>query len=208
MSQGAGALAPGFYARPAEEVARDLLGSFLVSVVAGERVVGRIVETEAYIGPEDPASHAAERIGRTARNESMFGEPGIAYVYRIYGIHWCLNAVTGQPGHPAAVLIRAVEPLEGLEVMRRRRRASRRRAPGPPASWPPDRELARGPAKLALAFAIDGSLDGHPLQRPPLSIEAGPRYPSDAVAAGPRIGVTRAADWELRYFVRDSRWVS
>ncbi len=176
--------------------------------MGGEHVAGRIVETEAYIGPEDPASHAAERIGRTARNASMFGEPGIAYVYRIYGIHWCLNAVTGQPGHPAAVLIRAAEPLEGLEIMRRRRRSSRRRGPGAPEGWPRDRELARGPAKLALAFAIDGTLDGHPLQHPPLSIREGPGFPADSVTAGPRIGVTRAADWELRFFVRDSRWVS
>ena len=202
------ALPPGFYARPAEEVARDLLGAFLVSVVGGERVTGRIVETEAYIGPQDPASHAAERIGRTARNESMFGAPGIAYVYRIYGIHWCLNAVTGQPGHPAAVLIRAVEPVEGLAVMRRRRRAARHHPPSSPEGWPSDRELARGPAKLAMAFAIEGTLDGHPLQRPPLSIEAGPGFAADLIAAGPRIGVTRAADWELRFFVRDSRWVS
>lgn len=199
-----------FYARAAEEVARDLLGAHLLSSVGGERVGGRIVETEAYVGPHDPASHAAERIGRTARNASMFGPPGIAYVYRIYGLHWCLNAVTGAADHPAAVLIRSLEPLEGREVMRRRRRGppGSRRRDAPEPDWPPDRDLARGPARLARAFGIDGSLDGHPLDRPPLWIVAGEPIRPESVAAGPRIGVTRASDWELRFFVRGSRWVS
>jgi DNA-3-methyladenine glycosylase len=198
-----------FYARPAEEVARDLLGAHLLSTIDGERTLGRIVEAEAYVGPHDPASHAAERIGRTARNASMYGPPGIAYVYRIYGMHWCLNAVTGSPDHPAAVLIRAVEPLEGLDVMRRRRRAPPGRRPTElSASWPPDRELARGPARLARALGIDGALDGHALDRPPLCIVPGERIPDERVVAGPRIGVTRARDWELRFFLRGSPWVS
>src|SRR5690606_19885019 len=95
-----GALAPSFYARSAEQVARGLLGAVLVSTIGGRRTSGRIVETEAYVGPHDPASHAAERIGRTARNQAMYGQPGRAYVYRIYGIHWCLNAVTDQVDFP------------------------------------------------------------------------------------------------------------
>lgn len=209
MSAGATALPPDFFARPAEEVARDLLGARLVSTVSGERTAGLIVETEAYVGPHDPASHAAERIGRTARNEAMFGEPGIAYVYRIYGLHWCLNVVTTERDHPAAVLIRSLEPIEGLEIMRRRRRqggGSRGAERGP--GWPADRDLARGPARLAQALAVDGALDRHRLDQPPLWIERGAPISAGRVATGPRIGVTRAADWELRFWIRGSRWVS
>ena len=100
---------------------RDLIGAPLISTVDGLEIVSRIVETEAYIGPHDDASHAAARIGRTARNAAMFGAPGIAYVYRIYGIHWCLNVVTDRADYPAAVLIRAIEPLLGIDHMRARR---------------------------------------------------------------------------------------
>jgi DNA-3-methyladenine glycosylase len=185
-----------FFDRPAESVARDLLGGVLISTIGGEETVGRIVEAEAYIGPHDPASHAAERIGRTARNASMFGPPGIAYVYRIYGLHWCLNVVTGPEGYPAAVLIRALEPLAGIETMRRRRRLRS------------DRELTSGPARLAEALGITGALDGHPLQEPPLVLAAGEPVPDEAVAVGPRIGVTRAQDWPLRFYVRGNPWVS
>lgn len=186
-----------FYARDTEVVARELLGSVLISTVGRKRVSGRIVETEAYVGPHDPASHGAERIGRTRRNESMFGDPGIAYVYRIYGVHWCLNAVTHEEGYPAAVLIRAVEPLEGIEVMRKRRATLLR-----------DRDLASGPGKLAGAFAIDAKLDGHPLDVAPLWIEAGMKIRTRDVVCGPRIGITKAADWPLRFCVRGSAWLS
>ncbi len=211
MSEPAGEprpLPPFFYARAAEEVARDLLGALLVSTTGGERAVARIVETEAYLGPHDPASHAAERIGRTARNASMFGPPGIAYVYRIYGLHWCLNTVTGLAGHPAAVLIRAAQPLQGIDIMRRRRRSGTRRAVERAADWPPDTQLARGPARLAQALGIDGALDGHALDGPPLWIAPGEAVAPDDVAIGPRIGITRAADWDLRFYVRSSPWVS
>jgi len=186
-----------FFDRNAEEVARDLLGAILVSSLGGDGVTaGRIVETEAYPGPHDPASHAAERIGRTARNASMFGAPGTAYVYRIYGLHWCLNVVTGAEGYPAAVLIRALEPLVGIEIMRRRRNGR------------PDRELASGPGRLTEALAITGAHDRRPLDRPPLLLLPGrPVDPRDTVA-GPRIGVSRAADWPLRFYVRGSEWVS
>ncbi|HLU25637.1 MAG TPA: DNA-3-methyladenine glycosylase [Longimicrobiales bacterium] len=203
-------LPAGFYDRPAEVVARELLGAILVSVVDGELTTGRIVETEAYPGPHDPASHAAERIGRTARNEPMFGPPGIAYVYRIYGIHWCLNAVTGRVGYPAAVLIRAVEPLEGVEVMRRRRFGVGGRAEGRGREGRArkDRELTSGPGRLAQAFAITGALDRHPLQAPPLLITAGTPVDPSSVATGPRIGITRAVDLPLRFYVRANPWVS
>jgi DNA-3-methyladenine glycosylase len=185
-----------FYQRPAEKVARELLGMILLSDVGGERVAGRIVETEAYVGPEDEASHGSARIGRTRRNASMFGPAGRAYVYRIYGIHWCLNAVTGEEGHPAAVLIRAAEPLEGLEV------ATARRANRPP------RELMRGPGNLCAALAVEGSLDGHRLGDLPLRILAGDPVEDERVRRGPRIGITRAADLPLRFWIGHSPWVS
>jgi DNA-3-methyladenine glycosylase len=194
------ALDRSFYARDTEIVARELLGTILVSTIGRRRVEGRIVETEAYIGPHDPASHAAERIGRTRRNTSMFAHAGTSYVYRIYGVHWCLNAVTREIDYPAAVLIRAVEPLRGVETMRARRWPQQ-----PPGS---DRLIASGPAKLADAFGIDGTLDGHDLTRPPLHILPGEPVDDSEVMAGPRIGITRAADWPLRFHLRNSIWVS
>ena len=131
-----------FHARPAETVARELLGALLVSEVGGARVVCEIVETEAYVGPHDEASHAAERFGRTARNDAMFGSAGVAYVYLIYGMHWCLNVVTDAEGFGAAVLVRAARPVEGIDAVRGRR-AGR-----------PDRDLMRGPGNLARALGV------------------------------------------------------
>jgi len=185
-----------FYARPAEEVARDLLGCLVYSEIDGETVAGEIVETEAYVGPDDEASHGHRRFGVTRRNAVMYGEPGIAYVYRIYGMHWCLNAVTDAVGHPAAILIRAARPVEGLDTARARR-------PGRP-----DRDLMRGPANLCRAMAIDGALNGHPLASPPLWIEAGTPVAEADVARGPRVGISRAADLPLRFWIRGSEWVS
>ena len=185
-----------FYERPAEAVARDLLGSLLVSEIGGVRCVGEVVETEAYIGPEDDASHANACVGRTPRNEVMFGKAGVAYVYRSYGIHWCLNAVTGSEGFPAAVLIRALRPLEGLDAMRERR-------PGRP-----DRELLRGPGKLCAAMGVDLGSNGVPLDTPPLLLATGEPISDADVACGPRIGITRAADLPLRFWLRGSLWVS
>ena len=185
-----------FYDRPAEIVARALVGALLVSDVGGERVVCEIVETEAYVGPEDEASHAAERFGRTARNDAMFGAPGIAYVYLIYGMHWCLNVVTGDEGFGAAVLVRAARPLDGIGHARARR---------PHRS---DRELMRGPGNLARALAVDRALNYHPLDRPPLWIAPGRAVPDDEVAIGPRIGITRSADWPLRFWLRGDPHVS
>jgi DNA-3-methyladenine glycosylase len=194
------ALAASWYARPAELVARELLGTVLVSTIDGVKCEGRIVETEAYIGPHDDASHAAERIGRTTRNLTMFGSPGLAYVYRIYGIHWCLNIVTDEIDYPAAVLIRAVEPVQGIEHMRARRERGQKHLP--------DTALTSGPGKLAAALGITGEHDAHPLDRPPLWVRAGQPVPRRHVRAGPRIGITRAADWPLRFCERDNPWVS
>ncbi|HEX6135030.1 MAG TPA: DNA-3-methyladenine glycosylase [Longimicrobiales bacterium] len=196
----ADALAASWYGRAAGTIARDLLGTVLVSTVDGVRTEGRIVETEAYVGPHDDASHAAQRIGRTDRNDAMYGRPGIAYVYRIYGIHWCLNVVTDRVDYPAAVLIRAVEPLHGIEHMRARRSVGQKRLP--------DVALTNGPGKLAGALGITGQLNAHPLDREPLFILEGQRIPDAQVECGPRIGITRAVDWPLRFCVRSSAWVS
>lgn len=185
-----------FFARPAAEVARDLLGRDIVSTVGGRRCVARIVETEAYFGPDDDASHAASRIGRTRRNDAMFARPGLAYVYRIYGVHWCLNAVTDALDFPAAVLIRAAEPIEGTEVARGRR-AGR-----------PDSELMRGPGNLCRALGVTGELNMHDLGIPPLMIAAGVPIPDSQVLRGPRIGITRAIDLPLRFRVADHPSVS
>lgn len=197
ISQKREVLPVSFFDRDAEEVARDLLGVLLESTIAGETTVGRIVETEAYVGPHDPASHASARAGQTRRNAPMFGPPGTAYVYLIYGLHWCFNVVTGPVGYPAAVLIRAVEPLAGREVMRSRR--------GPRIA---DRDLARGPGRLARAFQITGELNGHLLRDPPLRFLAGEEVPDSEVVVGPRIGITSAVDWPLRFHLSDCRWVS
>jgi DNA-3-methyladenine glycosylase len=196
----AGALEPAFFARPAEVVARELLGVHLVSTMDGVETCGRIVETEAYIGPHDDASHAAERIGRTTRNATMFGAPGIAYVYRIYGIHWCLNVVTDAHDFPAAVLIRALEPVRGIEHMRARRHASQKHLP--------DTALCSGPGRLAAALGITSTLDGHPLDRAPLWLRNAAPLAPDHIATGPRVGITRAADWPLRFWEKGNRYVS
>ncbi len=181
---------PAFLARPAEEVAPDLLGAVLESTVGGALTRGRIVEVEAYIGPHDPASHAAERIGRTERNRVMFGPAGLAYVYRSYGIHWCVNVVTGSLDHPEAVLIRALEPLDGTEAMARRRRRTS--------------DLCSGPGRLSQALAITGDLDGHDLSTPPLVLRSGDRIPSDRILRGPRVGISRAVDWPLRFWIEEA----
>lgn len=184
-----------FYARDTRLVARDLLGAVLECTVRGTRCRGRIVETEAYTGEDDLACHAAA--GRTARTEVLYGPPGRAYVYFIYGTHWCVNAVTRRSGLPSAVLIRAVEPLEGIEAMRGRRRRR------------PDRELTNGPGKLCEAFGITGPVHhGTSLRSSPLRILAGEGVPDADVAVTPRIGISRAVDEPLRWIVRSSEYVS
>jgi DNA-3-methyladenine glycosylase len=187
-------LTQAFYARPTAEVARRLLGQILVSRIRGREVAGRIVETEAYIGPHDPACHAYGH-RRTARTEPLYGPPGTAYVYFTYGMHWCLNAVTERMDYPAAVLIRALEPLQGIELMRRRRGAV------------PDRALCGGPARLCEALGITGDQNGDSLQQGALRILSGGRT-RFRVGVTPRIGITTARDWPLRFVIADSRWLS
>ena len=187
-------LSPEGFLRPVERVARDLLGCLVVSEVGGEVTAGQIVETEAYGGAWDPASHASVRSGRTPRNDPMFGPPGTAYLYLCYGVHWCLNVVTGREGEPQAVLIRALKPLAGLEVMERRR--GRKEA------------LARGPGRLTQALGLGGGLNGHPLQHAPLILLPGEAVEPGAIARSGRIGIRRAREWRFRFYLRDHSDVS
>ena len=191
---GRGTFDHSFFDRPAESVAPDLLGARLVSTVDGRRATGIIVEVEAYTGPNDPASHAAARIGRTRRNASMFGPPGTAYVYLSYGVHWCLNVVTGSTGDPCAVLLRAVHPTEGLDVMAVRRGR--------------ERDLTSGPGRVGQAFGIMDALDMHDLSLPPLRLLPGWPTPHGLIDVSPRVGISRAQDWPLRFSVRGNASVS
>ncbi len=183
-----------FLRRPVLRVARDLLGCRLVSTIGGHRTSGVIVEVEAYEGADDPASHAATRGGRTARNRIMFGPSGRAYVYRSYGMHWCVNVVTGEDGDPQAVLIRGLEPLEGEREMARRRGGRR--------------PLAAGPGRLCEALGITGELYGHDLSEPPLVLAPGWSLPEAEVATTGRVGVRVAADRPNRFYVRGRPGVS
>ena len=192
---GAAALPPAFFARDTEIVARELLGCVLECHLPEGITTGRIVETEAYLGEHDLACHAAA--GRTKRTEPLYGPPGTSYVYFIYGVHWCFNAVTRAAGLPSAVLVRAIEPLEGLELMRSRRRAARR-----------DVDLTNGPGKLCAALGIDERHNGLPLDQPPLMIREGARVSSARVQITPRIGITKCADWPLRWMIADNPYVS
>ena len=176
-----------FFARSVHEVAPALVGATLLV----DGVGGRIVEVEAYDG-DDPASHGYR--GETTRNRSMFGPPGHAYVYRSYGIHWCLNLVCGEEGSAEAVLVRALEPTAGLDAMRERRGVDDVRL------------LCSGPGRLCQALGVTDDHDGRPLDRPPFALvaAAGPL----PVASGPRIGITRARDVPWRYGVAGSRFLS
>ena len=184
-----------FYDRSTEIVSRELLGAVLECTTADGVTRGVIVETEAYLGPHDPACHAVA--GLTARTEHLFGPPGRSYVYLIYGMYWCFNAVTRERGHGSAVLVRAVAPIDGLELMRRRRPKAKR-----------DRDLTNGPGKLCLAMGIVGAMSGASLRTGPIVIRRRSPVPDDDVVVTPRIGITQAAEWPLRYFVRDDPYVS
>jgi len=184
-----------FYNRETEVVARDMLGTVLECETEDGIASGIIVETEAYLGEHDLACHAAA--GRTARTEHLYGPPGIAYVYFIYGMYWCFNAVTRQAGQPSAVLVRALEPLDGIALMHKRRPRIKNEA-----------DLTNGPGKLCLALGIDGKHNWNALDRPPLVIRSGEPVPDREVSVTPRIGITQSADWPLRWFVTASPYVS
>jgi DNA-3-methyladenine glycosylase len=191
---GFGAVLPvSFFRRPAEVVATELIGAVVVSTIRGARTAGRIVEVEAYLGHRDPASHGY-RNRRHAQNEGLYGPAGQWYVYLSYGVHWCANLVADREVNAGAVLLRALEPLEGLDTMRRRR--------GPV----PDRQLAAGPGRLTQALGISRSLDQRAMRGAPVQVfQGGPRAP---VVATRRIGITQAADWPLRFVEAGTRWAS
>ena len=174
------------YLRPTDEVARDLLGRYLVRWIDGEPArVARLVETEAYLGEGDRASHAWH--GRTTRTAPMYEEPGHAYLYFIYGMYWCLNVVTEEVGRPCAVLLRGAEPLAGIEGS------------------------TDGPGKLCRAFGLDRAFNRTDLTESDLQITAGEPVPDERVAVSPRIGVAYAGEWAerpLRWYVVDSPFVS
>ena len=182
-----------WFDRPAAEVAPDLLGTLLIHDSPEGRVAGRIVEVEAYQGPEDRAAHSWR--GRTPRNSVMFGPPGHLYVYLIYGLHLCANIVCGPGDKPEAVLLRAAAITQGEELAQRRRGAV------------PARRLASGPGNLAAAFGFDRSLNGSDLTRGPVGVALGPPpQPTPRVARTPRIGVAYAGAWasrRLRYLIAD-----
>ncbi len=186
-----------FYERPALDVASDLLGKVLVRRWHGRQLAGVIVETEAYVGPHDLACHASK--GRTNRTEIMFGAGGYAYVYMIYGIHYCLNVVTDCGGYPSAVLIRAVEPLENSATMKRLR--------GDPAR---DIDIGSGPGKLCRAMSIDKQLNGEDLEGKILWIEDR-QFKPEKIAASPRVGVDYAGvyrDKPWRFYIDGNPHVS
>ncbi len=163
--------------------------------IRGARAVGRIVEVEAYLGAGDPASHAY-RFRRHAQNQALYGPAGTWYVYRSYGMHWCANLVVGPEGRGAAVLLRAVEPIDGLPLMRRRRQVRDTRL------------LGAGPGRLTQALGITRALDGRAMQGSAALVMAGPPLTDLDIQTTPRIGISRATDWPLRFVIRGSPWES
>ncbi len=187
-----------FYTRETIDVARDLIGKSIVRTLHDAQLIGRIVEAEAYQGKDDPASHASN--GKTERNEPMYGPPGYTYVYFIYGMHWMLNISAHIEDCPGAVLIRALEPLQGIERMCKHR-GGRPRA-----------QVTNGPAKLAQALAIDGRLNSHNLcDLDAIAVIEGTLRPDETIVAGPRIrvpGDAEAKSRPWRFWIEDNPYVS
>ena len=184
-----------FYARPTVEVARSLLGTILLHCTSEGLLAGVIVEVEAYLGHDDPAAHSSA--GRTARTRVIFGDPGHAYVYKIYGLHHCLNVVAEPAGTPGCVLIRALEPVCGIDAMRSRRVAARRAD-----------QIASGPAMLTQAMRIGMEAYGADLLGEPLSIRLPHKKPEVEVGTAKRIGIRKARELDLRFFIADNEHVS
>lgn len=189
-----------FYTRPnVLTVARELLGKLLVVPAQnGKRVSGRIVEVEAYRGPQDRAAHSYGG-RRTKRTEPMYGLGGTAYVFFVYGMYYQFNVVTNVADKPHAVLIRAVEPIEGIELMRKRRGVR------------PDQNLTNGPGKLCIALGIDGRLDGVDLLGNKVWLEESEKVPRSQVISGPRIGIDYAEEWKAkpwRFWIKGNSYVS
>ena len=196
MGGRAATLPVGFFGQEVSTVARGLVGAILETEFRGCRTVGRIVEVEAYLGAEDPASHAY-RYRRHAHNGSLYLGPGTWYIYLSYGVHWCANLVAGPPGLGAAVLLRAIEPLEGHPAMMRRRG---RRAIA---------ALGSGPGRLCQALGITRArLDGREMPGSPARVLPPTDPVENDILSTPRIGITKAVDWPLRFLLRGSSWVS
>jgi DNA-3-methyladenine glycosylase len=182
-----------FYNRPTLKVAKELLGKYLVVNINGKKLSGKIVETEAYRGPYDPASHAYG--GMTPRNRIMFGEPGHAYVYFTYGMYYCLNVITERKGFPAAVLIRALEPMKGIEIMKRRRKKEK------------PEDLTSGPGKLCQAMGINKTLYGADLTGKTIYVEDRGETVGKVVSTN-RIGIDEGKEKKWRFYLKDNRFVS
>ncbi len=184
-----------FFERPAETVAPELVGLLIASSAGGEPTLGRVVETEAYLGYDDPASHGF-RGRRHAQNAALYGPAGSWYVYRSYGMHWCANLVCRGAGKGSAVLLRAVEPLKGLEIMRRRREGAE------------DRYLCAGPGRLCQALGITRTeLDGRMMRGSGVVVLESDGWDGE-LDVTPRIGITKAVDWPLRFAAAGSPWIS
>ena len=195
-----------FYLRPTIRVARDLLGTYLVRILNGKRLISRIVETEAYC-QGDPASHAFN--GRTRRNDVMFWKGGHLYVYFTYGMHYCANVVTGEEGAGEAVLIRAVEPLDGVDLMTRNRaRPTGRKALGASQESMPAANLTNGPAKLCQALDIRREQDGTDLLGGEIYLLSASRLPASTIGRSKRIGIVKGTEKEWRFYVKGNAWVS
>nr|NIS38601.1 DNA-3-methyladenine glycosylase [Candidatus Saccharibacteria bacterium]NIV04046.1 DNA-3-methyladenine glycosylase [Calditrichia bacterium]NIV72423.1 DNA-3-methyladenine glycosylase [Calditrichia bacterium]NIV99500.1 DNA-3-methyladenine glycosylase [Candidatus Saccharibacteria bacterium]NIW79792.1 DNA-3-methyladenine glycosylase [Calditrichia bacterium] len=175
-------------------VARELLGTYLIRRIGHEQLIGKIVEVEAYIGEDDPACHASR--GKTNRTALMFGPPGYAYIYFIYGMYYCLNAVTEAEGFPAAVLIRAVQPIAGIEKMKKLRKNSRLH------------QLTNGPGKLCQAFALDKGLNGVDLCSGEVFISAGEAVSTAHISVSSRIGIREGKDAPWRFYIKDNAFLS
>ncbi len=187
-----------FYTRPALLVAKNLLGKILVRKNGKKILSGMIVEVEAYGGAKDPASHAYH--GRTRRNEVMFREGGYLYVYFTYGMHFCANVVTGKKDAGEAVLIRAVEPVAGMEVMKKNRRFDK--------SAGTMHTLTNGPAKLCQAFGIKGKDNGIDLLGHEIYLTAGKPIPKSKIGISTRIGISRGKEMQWRFFILENKWIS
>lgn len=183
-----------FFERTTPIVAKELLGHYLYHHSPDGITGGKIIETEAYLGPTDPACHSFN--GLTPRCKNMFGMAGRVYVYRIYGIHHCFNITSDSPEIPAAVLIRALEPVEGIPLMEKRRKRDQLK------------DLCSGPGKLAIAMDFQRKHDGISLFTGPVRVYQGETYADNDIVTTTRVGISKAADWPLRYYVKDHPLIS
>lgn len=183
-----------FYDQPTLDIARSLLGKYLIRPCDQNLLVGKIVETEAYIGEDDPACHAA--VGKTSRNEVMYGPPAYAYIYFIYGMYYCLNVVTEKEGFPAAVLLRALEPIAGFDIIKQNRQTEK------------IYHLTNGPGKICQAFKLDRNFNGENLRGNKLYIGIGEEIRGDNIAQTARFGIKKGIEHRWRFYIKDSLYVS